>query len=389
MEKLMFEFRMKGSTDGKTTIPCVTSISTPRGQTYSIPEHLQPLILHTGLAKSQEATRVKKALKKRNQFKKIWIPLTEELSETYMDKVENLIFEDEHLDEKTEEDIKTIDDIKDERIRKLMEKLLEEKKQNPVIRNLNEVAKEFIIDKFDGKNLNASQWLEEFEKECERFRIREDSKKIEILKFFLEKTSIDWYTCMLLKYSVESRWGNWKEDFCESFESKNWFLIESAYTFKYQTGTLQEYAMKKERLLLQVRKSIDTHTLIDLIVIGLPGSVKKNINRGTIENTKDLCNELNRLEGTIIRKKNYTSSRPNQEDRTACKICEKKNKKHFHAEENCWFKDKTGKPSQVRSFKNNTILNIEIYDTDPGELNMLPLKMFKLRINDKLDASAL
>lgn len=36
----------------------------------------------------------------------------------------------------------------------------------------------------------------------QQFHIEEDKKKIEILKNFLEHSSMDWYSCMLMKFTV-------------------------------------------------------------------------------------------------------------------------------------------------------------------------------------------
>lgn len=123
-----------------------------------------------------------------------------------------------------------------------------------------------MIDKFNENNTNANQWINQFEKECKRCVINEDKKKIEILKFFLEKCSADWYSCMILKYSIESEWNNWKKNFIETFGNKGWSPIRYAFSFKYQSGSLLEYAIKKEKLLLQIQKSIDTATLILLLL---------------------------------------------------------------------------------------------------------------------------
>lgn len=46
------------------------------------------------------------------------------------------------------------------------------------MKNIGKIAKEFTIDKFNGKNSNANQWINSFEKECERFAIIEDEKKL-------------------------------------------------------------------------------------------------------------------------------------------------------------------------------------------------------------------
>lgn len=76
----------------------------------------------------------------------------------------------------------------------------------------------------------------------QQFHIEEDKKKIEILKNFLEHSSMDWYSCMLMKFTVESKWDKWEKNFCDTFANKGWSPIRYALAFKYQSGSLLEYA---------------------------------------------------------------------------------------------------------------------------------------------------
>lgn len=66
MDKLRFDFKMRGSSDGKSTILCLTSIGTLDGRVFAIPDELQPTNLHKELTASQVYGRVKNTLKKRN-----------------------------------------------------------------------------------------------------------------------------------------------------------------------------------------------------------------------------------------------------------------------------------------------------------------------------------
>lgn len=181
MDKLRFDFKMRGASDGKTNILCLTSIGTPDGRLFAIPDEYQPTSFHKELITTQVFGRIKNTLKKRNQFRKIWMTLTENISKVYLDEEKNLLFENYYLEEIIEEEItkvKTSDP--DETIKKLLEKNLENKQHQSEVQNLNKMAKDFMIDKFDGKNSNANQWINEFQKECERCMIEEDRKKIEI-----------------------------------------------------------------------------------------------------------------------------------------------------------------------------------------------------------------
>ncbi|CAB0035840.1 unnamed protein product [Trichogramma brassicae] len=68
-----------------------------------------------------------------------------------------------------------------------------------------------------------------------------------IAKTTREKAAKDWYSCMILKHTVNSEWTIWKCDFNETFGGKGWSPIRYALSFRYQSGSLLEYAIKKER----------------------------------------------------------------------------------------------------------------------------------------------
>ncbi|KAF9420923.1 hypothetical protein HW555_002906 [Spodoptera exigua] len=214
MEKLRFDFKMRGASNGKTTILCLTSISTPDGRSFTVPDEYQPTSLHKELITSQVYGRVKNTLGKRNQFRKVRITLTENMKKAYLDEEGNLLFENVYLVEIPDKvaEISTTSTSEDT-IKKLLKKVLESKEQTSEVKNLNKIAKDFMIEKFDEKTSNASQWIEQFEKECVRCVSGRNRKKIKILKFFLEKGSADWYTCMILKYSIESEWNTGKKHY--------------------------------------------------------------------------------------------------------------------------------------------------------------------------------
>ena len=140
----------------------------------------------------------------------------------------------------------------------------------------------------------------------------------------MEKGAVDWYSCALLKLTIQTEWDEWKTNFCNTFSSKGWSPLKYALSFKYQTGSLLEYSIKKERLLLQIRKTIDNGTLIDLIATGLPNYIIDRIDREKLTKTEDLHNEIGKLEHLTYKKNlEFRKDRPNIKDRskkTPCKI---------------------------------------------------------------------
>lgn len=358
MEKLRFTFTVLGATDGKTNVICVTSIETPDARVFDIPNELKPASLHTSITTTDVYPKIKKSLTRRHQTRKLWIPLTPELRKIYLDEGENLQFGDQYLDEIINET-------------KLPDNNTSMDTGN---KNLGKIAERFLIDKFSGKTTNVNQWIYEFENECIRYEILKDAEKIEILKYVLERQCLDWYTSMLIKYTVNAEWGVWKSNFCETYGNRGWSQIRYAFTFKFQGGSLLEYAIKKERLLLEVNKKIDTQTLINLIVMGLPYYIICKLDKETITSTANLFNEIGKYEQAINKnsynntfKRSTTDSRVKVEKFKPCKICEELNKgSRFHSEEKCWFKQ-TNDYENKRNYKknvNNSVLDVELSDIE-------------------------
>lgn len=369
MDKLQFHFKVLSSQDGKSNVLCITKISTPDGHTYRTPQNYLAASSHEELAKTPTFAKVKKTCTQRGQVRRIWVTLTKELKKIYLDEEQNLQFQDEYLEEIIE-DANITPNVAEQPLIQILEKLLEKSQERTEEKNIGKIAKEFTIEKFDGKNSNVHQWISSFEKECERFNITTDEKKIEILKPFMDRGASDWYTCTLLKLTLEAGWKDWKENFINTFACKGWSPIRYAMTFKYQTGSLLEYSIKKEKLLLQVRQTIDNGTLIDLIATGLPNYVADRIDREKLQKTEDLHNEIGKLEHlankkNLDTKKNSKSSNKEKSEKIPCKICKDKEKgTRFHPESECWFKDQENKGNRIKQV-NNLTLGVEPSNDDP------------------------
>ncbi|XP_061724482.1 uncharacterized protein LOC133530547 [Cydia pomonella] len=358
MEKLRFTFAILATgPEGKTNTMCITSIEVPDGRVFEVPDDLKPASKHTGITTTEVFTKVKNSLKKRHQTRKLWIPLTEGLRKIYLDEGENVQFGDQYLDEIISETTQSTNNSNN---------------TEPVSKNLGKIAERFLLEKFSGKTTNVEQWIKEFESECKRFEMVQDTKKIEMLKHLMDKQCLDWYNSMVIKFTIDSDWMIWKNNLCESYGNKGWSQIKYAFTFKYQAGSLIEYATKKERLLLEVNKQTDSQTMIHLIVMGLPDFIMDKIDKGKITSTTSLYNEHGKYEH-IINKKTYNKTKRNTFDAKGaadkikpCKICEKLNKgTRFHPEEKCWFKQ-TGDRDNKKNYKNvnNVVLDVELSDDD-------------------------
>lgn len=368
MTKLLFEVMIKSGLDGKTNIFCITSITTENEISYEFPSELQPVELHKEFVKTEIFTKVKNSLKKRHQKRNVWVNLTPELKKTYIDESGNMCFQDYLLEAKE----KQLSEPKNsEALTEILKQLLVKKEQN--IPNLKKLSEKFTIEKYTSKNPNAKQWLELFEQECERFDLSEDKLKIETLRHFLDKNGLDWYSSMMIKETINSDWLIWKTKFCETYANKGWNAITYAMTFKYLEGSLVDYAVKKERLLLEVRKSMDTGTVIDLIAIGLPRYILNKIERENLKSQEDLFTELSKHEyltkkSNVETKKEINTMHTKKSDqKQPCKTCSKLNKgTRYHTEETCWFKSKQGEKDTRELSKqvNNTILEINSYSDE-------------------------
>lgn len=368
MEKLRFEFTLLPSSDGKSNVCSITSITTLDNSIYAIPEDLQPAHLHKQIIKTNAYTKAKNSLSKRYQTRRVWIAMTAELKKIYIDEDDNIQFEGIFLEELNQQP--TVTSQKQEIETKILEKS-QEKTQS-----LKQVAERFVIEKFTSKNMNAEQWIDIFEKECLRFDVTTDEKKIEVLRLFMEKSCADWYSSMMIKWTINSEWSLWKNNFCETFKNKGWNPVTYALLFKYKEGSLLDYAIRKEKLLLEIRRTIDTGTLMDLIAVGLPEFILSKINREELQNTTDLFREVSKYEHMInkrsyIPKKKYFYGNQNtiskNEGQNPCKICEKLNKgSRYHPEDSCWFRTKENDKEKKNFIKhvNNAVIEAELNETN-------------------------
>lgn len=89
MEKLRFTFAVLTTNNGKTNVICITSIETPHGLGFDLPDELKPVNNHIGITSLNFYIKIDYYyLKTRN----LWIPLTPELRKIYLDESENVQF---------------------------------------------------------------------------------------------------------------------------------------------------------------------------------------------------------------------------------------------------------------------------------------------------------
>lgn len=375
MEKLRFEFTVKASEDPKTNIICITSITDADKHTFCIPDNLQPAKLHEAVIKTQTFQKVKATLQRRHEKRQVWISLTPEISDVYIDQDGNMQFKGYFLEEVSQETQHApTAGISEDVLTRIFGSFAETKKDTSRPHNIKIMTEKFVLGKFNTKTSNVSQWMGIFEAECMRLGVDEDAEKIEGLRLFLEDSCIDWYSSMLIKHTVHSEWSTWKKSFCETYADRGWSPIRYAITFKYRQGSLLDYALKKEKLLLEINKLMDKQTLIDLIATGLPNFIVDKIDRNSLKETEELFNNIRGLE-YLVNKRNLEKKLGSFESKvreknvvSPCKICEKENKgNRYHPESLCWFRNKNidiPKRYQMRSV-NNSELETELNKIEP------------------------
>ncbi|EFN71999.1 hypothetical protein EAG_04419, partial [Camponotus floridanus] len=94
MDKLKFVFRAKPTKDGKSNYIALTSIITQDNKTFLIPEELENTANHEALTATKTFGCIRKTIQKRHQMRGVWITLTKELKQTYLDEDGNLIFDE-------------------------------------------------------------------------------------------------------------------------------------------------------------------------------------------------------------------------------------------------------------------------------------------------------
>lgn len=371
-----------------------------------MPEQYQDVALHIKLMSTAAYKKIKNSLKQRHQTRRVWINLDEELSNVYLDDGNNVQFKDYFLEEspkqqlekqvtttggiteemltnildkfstKKEEKCATAGGMTEEMLTNILEKFSTKKEdaQNNNSKSLKKLSEIFVLQKFTNKNSNVIQWITLFESECDRLEIKGNEEKIEVLRLFLEGSCLDWYSSMLIKHTINSEWKIWRDDFCETYADKGWIPVKYAISFKYINGSLLDYALKKERILLEMNKAIDTNTLIDLIATGLPDLVTDKINRIYLKQTKDLFNELRSLEhltktNTSEKKQNLNMNfKERPKEKKPCRICEKLGKSNcYHLEQSCWFKKNEKGETEKKNetpYVHNAQIEAELNDID-------------------------
>ncbi len=357
--KVKFHMAMEAGPDPKTNVKNIKSIQRLDDlTTYSFPSECQLSSTHLQLSKNPTIARGLGQLSRRGQSRTLAVTLNENLYKLYFDEEGNVCFNNTYLDE-----IVLQQDPQGQ-------SLTTQKK------SLKSLTKDMVIEKFTGKSQNANSWIISFEKECRRLEINQ-SQFAETLRLCLEGSALEWYSINLKLVELTAPWETWKVEFLDNFTSKGWSDVTYAYTFKYYSGSLSEYAFKKINLLLEADPTLSVTSRINFVVIGLPNFIKDRLNKSDIESQADLISELNNLESFVNRhkgKSQYVHPRKNnnenshssqdknplRKDYYPCPLCEKAGfLNRYHKETDCWYHpdNKDKKPNSNQKSKSIKVAN--------------------------------
>lgn len=350
--------------DEKTTNIRVLSIKEVDSSTkFYFPRGLQSIKEHPELFALKQINAACASLKKKGQYRNVKVTLGPEILPLYMDEEDNFVFKGSHLEEKPEED-----ENPENPLLEVMKKLLNTPQQKN--EDICWVTKSFVLEPFKGKTENAEFWIRTFEEECHRCDVTSDEKKVEALRLFMEESGRDWFTSAHMKLSSPVNWRSYRESFLQTFSDKGWVNVRGAFNFKFLGGSLLEFALRKEKLLLEVDPNMATSTRIYLIVVGLPVYIQDRIDKDTITTKENLMGNLRKLESLVNKKPKIAiekSSNLNKKivriEKKPCYICERLGKpERYHPTELCRNKNRHNEIKSVNNLEMEEKLNLEITD---------------------------
>lgn len=126
------------------------------------------------------------------------------------------------------------------------------------------------------------------------------------MKLLLEGNSNEWYISNTLKLSLTD-WESWKQSFLLVYSKKGWTNIRLAFNYKYMFGSLVEFIIKKERLLLEADKDIPELYRVYQIVCNLPLEIQDKLHRDKIKTIDDLIEAVKLFDNGYSGRKNLES----------------------------------------------------------------------------------
>lgn len=334
-----------------------------QNRTFIFPENYQITPYHKEIMELPAVKAAIKALTKRGAFRNITLSLEPELSKLYFDEDLNPIFKGLMLEE--------------EILEPSVNQTPKESSVSEPRDILDKITKRFVITRYKNINQNAFLWITTFEAECERFKLP-IVRRGEALRLFLDDTAADWYASLLINNSIENKWKFWRDEFLAAFTKRGWEHIAYAFDYQYLAGTLTDFIIKKNKLLLETDPQFPERQRVDLIVCSFPKHVREKLDRETTNSVKKLESVKNyetlvtarkqkspKIEEKFniakLEKPTYAppsttlGTKPRSPtQRSPCPHCLKIGSNRYHPETVCWYRNTDNQD------KNRTINQIEL-----------------------------
>lgn len=347
---------------------------------YVFPPDFQNQHEHVSLFNNSIIKNSTNSLKKEKGFRNIVITLDATLEPLYLDSEGNFVFKQIYLDEEVfpmtdtppkETLIQTPQETSN--LLSIIENLQKELNERARFKK-HEAEKQFNLEKFNGKG-DAAGWLDKFCSECDRFGLT-NNDKVEVMRVFLTNSAVEWYLSNVKKGIHD--WNILVQSFNSVFGIKNWAYVRYAVQYKYINGSLVDYLLTKQRLLLDMEKEMTNVSLINLMVIGLPLYIQNKLKKTDILTTDHLFQEVANLDIVHITSRPRFKQQLNKTDdvnlnhnkqdifstrkvmKTPCSICKQLNyPNRFHPEIFCRNKDR---------IKTEKSVNISDKDIDENDI---------------------
>lgn len=292
------------------TVVHLRAISEDGEQWFEVPAEEKPIGEHKHLmtlskVKTAAADCVKITTNppKWPKYRRIRVPITTELKPLYFDTEDDLCVAGHYPEAihgefrhdrmpKQQEQPRGSNTNENTDLRNLLERLIGERAEaskDKELAKLKDIKNLFLISEYDGKS-NATQWMTQFIKECERLEIGEPMRS-EALKVFISRNLRDWYLSNVIKLD-QADWSGWKKSFIETYSKSGWAEIREAFRLQYHSGSLIEYATSKERKLLETDREMPQKYRVIQIVLGLPANVQDKIDREKTTTFDELIKRL-------------------------------------------------------------------------------------------------
>lgn len=307
--QIRFGFVKEKSDDKKSSIVLLKDVTIMNGDggefgpKFVIPQALQAKANHTELLK---IPRVKSAVEDMKKVRNLVITVEQSIAELYFDSDQNGYFKDTWLDEHCEEDSekpeKKIDEEKQGQvdgktvnqlltmINEMKKTMNEKKKISP-----RDTKSHMTLNDFTGSD-DGPEWMSRFESECDRLEIKAEADKIVMLRAFMSGSAKGWADSCEKRSGDNKLWKTWRDSFTATYTKKNWTTVMKAFGYTYWTGSMTDYAIEKQRKLLNVDGKMSDRSMIDQIAAGLPAYARDKLDRDAIDTVNKLFEELAKIE---------------------------------------------------------------------------------------------